>query len=243
MAKLVDARDLKSLGAHPLCRFESGSGQVINDFKSIGDSQSVSLTLTESAKLHFTNLIKLQPKKAKTEQLNLRIKAIAAGTINANIELSYCPKDKQKSSDLPIDCGSFVVYIEKTSEQALIDAVIDYREEVGLASDNNIGKLHIKAPYLKDLPVNTDLFNRISFFVEKEINPLLARHGGLVKLLTVNEASGELVLQFEGGCKGCSMVSFTLKQSIEKSLMAKFPEVVLIKDATDHKTGKDPFYL
>ena len=205
----------------------------------------MSLTLTESAKLYFDSLIQVQPKKTKKEQLNLRIKAIAAGTINANIELCYCPNGKQKSSDLAIDCGSFIVYVEKFSEQALIDAVIDYKE-AEFISNNSSGKLHIKAPYLKtlkELENNIDLFSKINNFLVKEINPLLAKHGGLVKLLELNEANGELVLQFEGGCKGCSMVDFTLKQNIEKSLKGKFPEIILIKDATDHKDGKDPFYL
>ena len=205
------------------------------------------LTITESAKLHFTNLIELQPKKIKTEQLNLRIKAINAGTINANIELSYCPNGKQKSSDLAIDCGNFIVYVEKISEPALIDSIIDYRaEELEGDSTVNSGKLHIKAPYLKnfeDLKDSDSLFSRINNFLEKETNPLLARHGGLVKLIKVNEKSGEVILQFGGGCKGCSMADFTLKHSIEKSLVAKFPEIMLVKDITDHENGKDPFYL
>ena len=56
---------------------------------------------------------------------------------------------------------------------------------------------------------------------------------------TSAEESG--VLQFGGGCKGCSMIDLTLKQSIEKSLRNKFSEIVLIKDATNHAEGKNPF--
>jgi Fe/S biogenesis protein NfuA len=38
------------------------------------------------------------------------------------------------------------------------------------------------------------------------------------------------------------MSTITLKQGIEKTLKEKFPEIVEIRDATDHTTGKDPYY-
>ena len=143
------------------------------------------LTLTESAKLHFINLIKSQPKKltAKDQQLNLRIQAIFPGTLKANVKLSYCPFGGQKSSDIAIDCGNFIVYIEKKSEQALKNAIIDYREEPGA---KGIGKLHIKAPYLKE---RHDLFSKIDFFLDTKINPSLKMHGGIVKLIEINEVN------------------------------------------------------
>lgn len=194
----------------------------------------MSLTITESAKTHFANLIKKQPRSAKKQQLNLRIKAIEPGTNEANIELCYCPYGEQNSADLSLDCGNFTLYIDKNSEQPLLDAVIDYKE-----------KLSIKAPYLK-LPTeqsnNLSLFDKINNFLIREINPTLARHGGMVQLITVSEEQQEVVLQFSGGCKGCSMVDFTLKHSIEKSLRSKFPEIVKITDITNHTDGKNAFY-
>ena len=33
------------------------------------------------------------------------------------------------------------------------------------------------------------------------------------------------VLQFGGGCQGCSAVDMTLKQGVEKTLMEKLPEI------------------
>lgn len=194
----------------------------------------MSLTITEPAKTHFANLIKKQPRSAKKQQLNLRIKAIEPGTKEANIELCYCPYGEQHSSDLPVDCGNFTLYIDKDSEKCLLDAVIDYKE-----------KLSIKAPYLK-LPNSEDhdlsFFDRINNFLIKEINPVLAKHGGMVQLVSVGAEQQEVVLQFSGGCKGCSMVDFTLKHSIEKSLKAKFPEIVTITDITNHMDGQNAFY-
>jgi len=37
------------------------------------------------------------------------------------------------------------------------------------------------------------------------------------------------------------MAGVTLKHGIEKTLKEKFPEIVEIRDATDHTTGADPY--
>ena len=202
------------------------------------------VTLTEAAKIHFTNIMASFAKDAGVDQLNLRIQAVSAGTSKASVELSYCLNGEQQSSDIAIDSGNFILYVDQTSEEALIDAIIDYREE----GQSNNGKLHIKAPFLKGpdyIPETgeTDLFKKIKNFLNEEVNPSLARHKGMVKLQAVNniETGVEVVLQFGGGCKGCSMIDLTLKQSIEKSLRNKFSEIVLIKDATNHAEGKNPF--
>lgn len=195
----------------------------------------MSLVLTESAKAHFAALIKAQPKKSQETILNLRIQAIDIGTAKANVEISYCPYGQEDSSDMAVDCGNFILYVEKGSELALTNAIIDYRID-----EINNAKLHIKAPYLKDLDVKSDnknisLFDKINFFLQKEINPVLARHNGLVELLEFNENHGEIAVRFSGGCKGCSMVDFTLKNGIEKALKDKFPEILLVKDVTEHE--------
>ncbi len=202
------------------------------------------ITLTKAAKIHFSGLINDQLKDIKAKKLNLRIQAIKPGTSKANIELSFCSPGEKKSSDISIDTGEFMLYVDQNSEQALTDAIIDYKEDQQSFS----GKLHIKAPFLKGQncnpgSVNDSLSTKITDFLNEEINPSLARHNGKVNLKTLNNiATGvEVVLQFGGGCKGCSMVDVTLKQGIEKSLKNKFPEIILIKDATDHAAGENPF--
>jgi Fe/S biogenesis protein NfuA len=182
------------------------------------------------------------------QELHLRIQAVQAGTTNANIELSYCADGEQQASDVAIDHDDFVLYIDQNSQPALKNAVIDYKQDV----DTSLAKLHIKAPFLKYDASGTDksnseqqdLFMQIKIFLEQNINPSLARHNGMVKLQEIkpNQSGGiEVILQFGGGCKGCSMINFTLKQGIEKSLREKFPEVTLITDATDHASGENPY--
>ena len=54
-------------------------------------------------------------------------------------------------------------------------------------------------------------------------------------------ADGVVLLRFGGGCHGCGMADVTLKQGIEKQLMAKIPGITAVRDATDHSTGEAPY--
>ena len=77
--------------------------------------------------------------------------------------------------------------------------------------------------------------------LETEVNPQLANHGGQVSLVEVT-AEGIAVLQFGGGCNGCSMIDVTLKEGIEKEMIAKFDEITGVADITDHKAGDHSYY-
>ena len=72
---------------------------------------------------------------------------------------------------------------------------------------------------------------RVEYLLQSQINPQLAGHGGRVSLMEITE-DGLAILQFGGGCNGCSMVDVTLKEGIEKQLLNEFPEL------KDPKTGK-----
>ena len=54
-------------------------------------------------------------------------------------------------------------------------------------------------------------------------------------------AQGVVLLRFGGGCHGCGMADVTLKQGIEKTLMARVPGVTAVRDATDHDSGQAPY--
>jgi Fe/S biogenesis protein NfuA len=78
--------------------------------------------------------------------------------------------------------------------------------------------------------------------IETDVNPGLASHGGKVSLVEVTE-NGTAVLQFGGGCNGCSMVDVTLKDGIEKQMLEQFKgEITAVKDATEHEAGEHSYY-
>jgi Fe/S biogenesis protein NfuA len=227
------------------------------------------ITLTNAAKAYLAKLIAAQASLLKANQLNLRLKAINPGTEQANIELAYCDHTEYSELDLAIDFDIFILYIDPLSIHALKDASIDYKEDHQGNPNNtastlttnqlsNKGKLHIKAPFLKSgintirkpniASLNKQQINILTIaiknFLHEKITPYLAKHGGITELKSINclEHGLELVLEFGGGCKGCSMISFTLKNSVEKLLKNAFPEIINIIDATNHDNGTNPFY-
>ena len=50
------------------------------------------------------------------------------------------------------------------------------------------------------------------------------------------------VLQFGGGCQGCSAVDLTLKDGVEKTLMERIPELTGVRDVTDHTDTTNAYY-
>lgn len=97
----------------------------------------------------------------------------------------------------------------------LEEAEIDYvTEELG-------AQLTLKAPNAKMRKVADDapLIERVEYVIQTQINPQLANHGGRITLIEITE-DGYAVLQFGGGCNGCSMVDVTLKDGVENNLLA-----------------------
>ncbi len=66
------------------------------------------------------------------------------------------------------------------------------------------------------------LMERVEYLLQSQINPQLAGHGGRVSLMEITE-DGLAILQFGGGCNGCSMVDVTLKEGIEKAAAERIP--------------------
>lgn len=194
------------------------------------------MLVTEAAQKHFSNLLQ----KEAVEGMNLRLFVANPGTIHAEVSVTFCPPGKEESTDFSLPFENFNLYVASHSKEPLRDAKIDFVEDV------LEGHLSIKAPFLKGRqPAATcSLQERIQFVIDSEINPNLAGHGGKVSLVEIigAEEGKIIVLQFGGGCHGCGMAGVTLKHGIEKTLKENFPEIVEIRDATDHTTGEAPYY-
>lgn len=94
--------------------------------------------------------------------------------------------------------------------------------------------------YLSALPAESEIREKVKNLLENEINPALGMHGGWVELLDVKKNS--VFLKLGGGCQGCASASMTLKMGIEKVIRERIPEVGEILDATDHASGRNPYY-
>ena len=89
--------------------------------------------------------------------------------------------------------------------------------------------------------VNDDaLYEQVSKVFDEQVNPMVARHGGRVELIDVQD--GVVMLRMGGGCQGCGMADVTLRQGIEGMLGKLVPDVRGIVDITDHTTGSNPYF-
>jgi NFU1 iron-sulfur cluster scaffold homolog, mitochondrial len=84
------------------------------------------------------------------------------------------------------------------------------------------------------------MYSVVAAIFSREINPAVARHGGRVELLDVQDAT--VILRMQGGCQGCGMANVTLRQGIEGTLRRAIPGLRAIQDITDHSAGTDPYF-
>jgi len=191
------------------------------------------ITISESAQAHFCKLLEKQ-----VENTNIRVFVMNPGTPNAECGVSYCPPDAVEQEDIRLPFSGFDAVIDPNSAPFLEDASIDF------VSDQMGSQLTLKAPNAKMRKVADDapLAERVEYVLHSDVNPSLAAHGGRVTLVDLTD-DGIAVLQFGGGCNGCSMVDVTLKEGIEKQLLQLFPdELKGVKDATEHARGDHSFY-
>jgi len=191
------------------------------------------IEITKSAEEYLFKLI-----KDKNEiDLSIRIFITDPGTPKAETCLAYCNPDEIITDDIIINLELITVYVEKRSLPFLKDTIVNFDK------DNFGGQLTIKAPNarLPNISKDSSIEDKINYVIYNEINPMLESHGGDVSLIEFND-KGIAILQFGGGCQGCGMVDLTLKEGIEKSLIEQIPEVVGVKDVTDHTIDENAYY-
>lgn len=191
------------------------------------------IEISESAQSYLNELLS----KQEEADVGIRVFVAQPGTPNAETCIAYCRPGEQQEGDLPVAYDGFTAWFEERSLPFLADAKVDYQQ------DQMGGQLTIKAPNARIPAVGDDasLEDRINYVLYNEINPGLAAHGGVVSLVEIVEGS-VAVLQFGGGCQGCSAVDITLKNGVEKSLLAQIPDLTAIRDVTDHSVTEHAYY-
>ena len=189
--------------------------------------------ISDAAQAHFRKLLDTQE-----EGTNIRIFVVNPGTPGAECGVSYCPPNSVEATDTEMKYDTFSAFVDEISLPFLEDAEIDYvTEELG-------AQLTLKAPNAKMRKVADDapLIERVEYVIQTQINPQLASHGGKITLIEITD-DGYAVLQFGGGCNGCSMVDVTLKDGVEKQLVSIFPnELKGARDVTEHQRGEHSYY-
>ncbi|MCB1584300.1 MAG: NifU family protein [Xanthomonadales bacterium] len=190
------------------------------------------IKVTESAIEFLAGVINEQD----IDNLHLKVDVQNPGTPAADCHLGFCEADEMDDSYDIQDLGPFNLYVAKADEAYFEEAEIDY--EIQGAS----GQLNIKAPKLKgqEPDEGAPLFERVSYFIDATINPMLASHGGHARLTAIE--ADKAYIEFGGGCQGCGMAKQTLSQGMQSQITNAFAEINQVLDATDHALGENPYY-
>ena len=190
------------------------------------------VTITESAQEYLAELLAKQE-----DALGVRVFINQPGTSRAETCIAYCREADLEDADEKHEFEAFTAWFDGRRLPFLEAALVDY------SKDRMGGQLTIKAPNAKMPRVDegSPLEDRINYVLYNEINPALASHGGEVSLMEVTDDM-YAVLQFGGGCQGCSAVDQTLKSGVEKTLLEQLPQLKGVRDMTDHSDTSQAYY-
>ena len=190
------------------------------------------VTITESAQDYLAELLSKQD-----DALGVRVFISQPGTPRAETCIAYCRKGDLQEGDEKRELEKFTAWFEGRSLPFLEDALVDY------SKDRMGGQLTIKAPNAKLPRVddNSSMEDRVNYVLYNEVNPALASHGGEVSLIEITDEM-VAILQFGGGCQGCSAVDQTLKGGVEKTLLEQIPQLQGVRDTTDHSDTSQAYY-
>jgi Fe/S biogenesis protein NfuA len=191
------------------------------------------IAITDSAREYLRDLLDRQG----TPGMGVRIFVERPGTPHAECCMAYCPPGEQEAEDVRYEYDGFHAWVEGKSVRYLEDASIDFKK------DSMGGQLTFRAPKSRvpDVGPDATLEERINHVLYAEINPSLASHGGNVQLLELTEEN-VAILEFGGGCQGCSAVDMTLKSGVEKTLKERIPELTAVRDKTDHSVRDNAYF-
>lgn len=158
-------------------------------------------------------------------------------------------KDRAKGSPLAerlfaID-GVMGVMIQESEVTVTGRMPVDWRKTgplvgAALRAQMASGEPAVSEDALKNAPAEDVLRVKVQKFLDEQVNPAVASHGGYITLMDVQ--GHNLFIQMGGGCQGCGMASVTLREGVETSLRQTFPEIGEILDITDHASGDSPYY-
>ncbi len=187
-----------------------------------------------------------QPRVTATDAARTRIEQVRANRKQPGAGLRIAITGRQE--------GAFVydMQLVAAGEDRQGDMVIDtlegipihvplasapYLDGITLDADRLSGALTVRNPN----PLWMDpLAEQVQSFLDEDINPMVAGHGGHLDLLDVTE--GRAYIHMGGACQGCGMADVTLGQGVRVALLERFPEINEVVDSTNHAQGTNPYY-
>lgn len=187
------------------------------------------------------SVLQIRDQEDDADELVLRIEITGTRGREYVYDLSFATTDEVAEGHLTYSVGDLRVAIEAASAELLEGAELD------LPANADQGGLVIRNPNAPDpfagmsIDLEGELPEKVTALLDKQVNPMLAAHGGFAQLVGVDEHNNVYV-NMGGGCQGCAASAVTLRAGIRKSIMEALPEVTEVIDATDHGAGENPFY-
>ena len=129
-----------------------------------------------------------------------------------------------------IELDNFKIYFSHNKLRLIKGTKISYQE----------GKITFDHSRWKQKNNSEDLSSRVQKVLDQEINPMVASHGGFVKLIQIDDDVA--YVEMAGGCQGCGLSAVTLKQGVEAAIFHSVPEIAEVLDTTKHEEGVNPYY-
>lgn len=182
--------------------------------------------ITKKAQKYLSQLLCNQPKNT-----HIKLLILSPDTDNITCQIEYyIPKVQFSNKEKKFKFSNFNVYVNKKDIMTINYIRIRLKE-------NNLNKQIIVNVSEKKL----NLKQKLSNFIQSQINTFLVQHRGYVELIDVTEDMFVLI-KFFGGCNGCAMANITLKEGIEKEIKQFFPEIKGVQDITQHVRNNSSYY-
>lgn len=169
--------------------------------------------------------------------LAVRVSVQNANPVAPEYEMAVIDPDEHLEGDIELDGGGFDVVVDPESARILDGTSIDWVESLHGAG------FKFENPNIKPLgsePLEGPVADRVKRVIDERVNPGVAMHGGQVQLVDIRD--DVVYVSMSGGCQGCGMAGVTLAQGIKEMIREAVPEVVDVRDVTDHAEGSSPYY-
>jgi Fe/S biogenesis protein NfuA len=208
---------------------------VVSPFAQTTDVLDSIVTITPVA---HAKLLELRDAETEGNQLGLRLEIISQAGEDFRYDLSFDFYTKAAFSDEVRTIDGLKVIVPAKDVEAFQGAVIDHNDNQGLLIRNPNKP---KAPQIEGLVHDDEISARIEAVVTADVNPALAAHGGFVTFAG-HDSEGTAYFTMGGGCHGCSMSRQTMLEGVQTMIGQEVPEIVKVRDLTDHSTGANPYY-
>lgn len=192
-------------------------------------------------------LLALRAEEDDADDLVLRIEVTGVDGAQYAYEVYFEVRSELGAGDVVFESAGLPVAVPAEDTDKVRGATLE-RGDAGftLANPNRppgAAPPGMDQPSFDDVPtadMDSELAALVEQFLEAQINPAIASHGGMARLVGLE--AGVAYLQLAGGCQGCGMAAVTLEQGIKQALLGALPEITDVVDVTDHASGSNPYY-